>query len=149
VSTFDIPAKKIAGLSGSGKLVRLNDVKLFKQLKTTIMEKFMFIFHGGISPDSSPEKMQENMGKWMGWIERLSKEGRYVSGEPLLPGGKLVKGNASGVTDGPYTEGKEVVGGYFIVNAADYKDAVSLCAGYPDYDDGGSVQVRQIMKIEM
>ena len=113
------------------------------------MEKFMFIFHGGISPDSSPEQMQENMGKWFGWIEQLNKEERYVSGEPLLPGGKLVKGSASGVTDGPYTEGKEVVGGYFIVNAKDYNDAVSLCAGYPDYGVGGSIQIRQVLKIEM
>ncbi len=113
------------------------------------MEKFMLIFHGGISPDSSPEEMQANMGKWMAWVDELVKSGTYASGEALIPGGKLVKGSASGVTDGPYTEGKEVVGGYFIVNAASYDDAVALCAGYPDFDAGGSVQVRQVMKFDM
>ena len=51
------------------------------------MEKFMFIFHGGIPMDASPEQMQANMGKWMAWVEKLSKDGRYASGEPLLPGG--------------------------------------------------------------
>lgn len=117
--------------------------------KTSIMEKFMLIFHGGIDHRSSPEQMQANMGKWMAWIDKLAKDGKYVTGEPLLPGGKLIKGSAAGVTDGPYTEGKEVVGGYFIINAADYNEAVALCEGYPDYEAGGSVQVRHVMKMDM
>lgn len=113
------------------------------------MEKFMLIFHGGISPDSSPEEMQANMGKWMAWVDQLAKSGKYAGGEALLPGGKLVKGNASTVTDGPYTEGKEIVGGYFIVNANNYDDAIAVCADYPDYKYGGSIQVRQCMKFDM
>jgi hypothetical protein len=113
------------------------------------MEKFMLIFHGGISPDSSPEEMQANMGKWLAWVDKLVKEEKYAGGEALLPGGKLVKGNLSTITDGPYTEGKEVVGGYFIVNAASYDDAISLCDGYPDFSTGGSIQVRQVMKFDM
>ena len=108
----------------------------------------MFIFHGGISLNSSPEEMQANMGKWMAWIDKLAKEEHYVSGEPLLPGGKLVTGtNGKSVTDGPYTEGKEIVGGFFIVNAKDIDDALSLTKDYPDYDKGGKVQVRQVMKM--
>jgi hypothetical protein len=113
------------------------------------MEKFMFIFHGGMPSDASPEQMQANMGKWFAWIEKLSKDGRYVSGEPLLPGGKLIQGKNKSVTDGPYTEGKELVGGFFIVNAADINDAVKLCDDYPDYEIGGSIQVRQVLKIDM
>jgi len=113
------------------------------------MEKFMFIFQGGMPPTSSPEQMQENMGKWMAWIDKLSKDGRYVAGEPLLPGGKLIKGKNKAVTDGPYTEGKELVGGFFIVNAADINEAVKLCDDYPEYENGGSIQVRQVMKIDM
>ncbi|MEI9807821.1 MAG: YciI family protein [Bacteroidota bacterium] len=95
------------------------------------------------------KKCRPNMGKWMAWIEKLSKAGQYASGEPLLPGGKLITGKKKTVTDGPYTEGKELVGGYFIVNAADINEAVKLCDDYPDYDNGGSVQVRQVMKVEM
>ncbi|HEY6504885.1 MAG TPA: YciI family protein [Chitinophagaceae bacterium] len=113
------------------------------------MEKFMFIFHGGMPPDQSPEEMQANMGKWMAWIDKLSKDGKYVAGEPLLPGGKLIAGKKKTVTDGPYTEGKELVGGFFIVNAENMNEAVKLCDDYPDYDSGGSIQVRQVMKIEM
>jgi hypothetical protein len=112
------------------------------------MEKFMLIFHGGIKQDASPEELQANMGKWMSWVESLNKEGKYVSGEPLLPGGKLVSSTTS-VTDGPFTEGKEVVGGYFIINAANIDEAVEISKSYPDFEYNGTVQVRQVMQLEM
>ena len=117
--------------------------------KSTIMEKFMLIFQGGQLEGLSPEAMEAQMGKWMAWVERLNKEGRYVSGEPLLPGGKLVTGSKKTVTDGPYTEGKEVVGGYFVVNAGNMEEAVDIAKDCPDYEYGGSVQVRQVMKLDM
>ncbi len=110
----------------------------------------MLIFQGemaGTTP--SPEQMQENMGKWMAWIDKLAQAGKYVSGEPLLPGGKVIKGNPKNVTDGPFTEGKEIIGGYFIINAEDYSEAVALCDGYPDYVTGGTVIVRQVQKMDM
>ena len=112
------------------------------------MEKFMLIFHGGVKQDASPEELQANMGKWMAWVDNLNKDGKYVSGEPLLPGGKLVS-NATTATDGPYTEGKEVVGGYFIINADNMEQAVEECKNYPDFEYGGQVQVRQVMKLDM
>ncbi len=112
------------------------------------MEKFMLIFHGGQASNPSPEEMQAGMGKWMTWIDQLAKAGTYVTGEPLHRGGKLVSGNGgSSVTDGPFTEGKEVVGGYFIINAANLDEAVAISKGYPDFDKGGTVQVRQVMKM--
>ncbi|MBL7742209.1 MAG: transcription initiation protein [Chitinophagaceae bacterium] len=114
------------------------------------MEKFMFIFHGGQIPTQSPEEMQAHMGKWMAWIDKLAKTDQYVSGEPLLPGGKLVSGKGGKtVTDGPYTEGKEVVGGFFIIKAKNMDEAVAIAKDCPDYDLDGSVQVRQVMKMDM
>ena len=47
----------------------------------------MLIFHGGMGPDASPADMEASMTKWMAWVDKLNKEGKYVSGEPLLPGG--------------------------------------------------------------
>lgn len=108
----------------------------------------MLIFHGGEKP-GAPESMQNNMARWMAWIDQLNAAGKYVSGEPLLPGGKLITGPGKMVTDGPYTEGKEVVGGYFIINANDYDEAVKISLDCPDYEHGGSVQVRQVMKMDM
>ena len=111
------------------------------------MEKFMLIFHGGSSLLKSPEAMQANMGKWMAWIDKLKTTDQYVAGEPLLPGGKLISGKNKNVTDGPYTEGKEVVGGFFIIKAADINEAVEISKDCPDYEAGGSVQVRQVIKM--
>ncbi len=113
------------------------------------MEKFMLIFHGANANDLSPEVMESQMGKWMAWVEKLNQNGQYVSGEPLLPGGKLLTSSNKAGTDGPYTEGKEVVGGYFIINAANMDEAVQISQDYPDFDFGGSVQVRQVMNMDM
>jgi hypothetical protein len=111
------------------------------------MEKFMLIFQGIHNPAQSPETMQSQMGKWMNWINELRKTDTYLSGEPLLPGGKLIKGSNKTVTDGPYTEGKEIVGGYFIIKADNIEEAVKISKDCPDYELGGSVQVRQVMKM--
>jgi hypothetical protein len=113
------------------------------------MEKFMLIFHGGMDrSEASPETLQKQMGKWMAWIEKLNKEGKYLAGEPLVPGGKLVTGKKT-VTDGPYTEGKEVVGGFFLIQANNIEEAIKICEDYPSFETGGTIQVRQVAKIEM
>ncbi len=109
------------------------------------MEKFMLIFQGGMQSDGSPEAM-EHLGKWLTWVNKLTAAGKYASGEPLLPGGKIIKGNSKNVVDGPFVE---IVGGFFIVNAADYDEAVALCEDYPDYDLGGTIQIRQVLKMEV
>jgi hypothetical protein len=114
------------------------------------MEKFMLLFENtmtGVQP--SPQQMDEIMGKWFAWINKLAQAGKYDSGEALLPTGKILKGSHKNITDGPFTEGKEIIGGYFIVNAKDYDEAISLCEDYPDYVTGGRVIVRQVQKIDM
>ena len=114
------------------------------------MEKFMLIFEGiKAAEQPSARQMQENMGKWMAWIDKLAKAGKYEGGEPLLPTGKIISGSNKTVTDAAFAEGKEIIGGYFIVNAADYDEAVALCNDYPDYANGGTVIVRQLMKMDM
>ena len=53
------------------------------------------------------------------------------------------------VTDGPFAESKELVGGYFIVNAKDLDDAVALTKDYPDFIFNGKVQIRPVQKMDM
>ncbi|HNA18113.1 MAG: YciI family protein [Ferruginibacter sp.] len=114
------------------------------------MEKFMLIFEGIKSnQEPSAQEMQNIMAKWMAWIDKLAKAGRYVEGEPLLPTGKIISGKNKVVTDAVFAEGKEIIGGYFIINAADYEEAVALCNDYPDFESGGSVIVRQVQKMDM
>jgi hypothetical protein len=116
------------------------------------MEKFMLIFHGGsdVAPEmKSPEAMQKHMQKWFAWIEKLQKEGRYDSGEALLPHGKFISGPKKVVTDGPFAESKELVGGYFIVKAKDMDEAIKISQDYPDFVFNGKVQVRPVQKFDM
>ena len=49
----------------------------------------------------------------------------------------------------PFAEGKEIIGGYFIINADGYDEAVALCADYPDFENGGKVIIRQLQKMDM
>ena len=87
------------------------------------------------------------MQKWLDWVEKLRKEGKYVGGEPLHAGGKKIAGVNKVVTDGPFTEAKDIIGGFFIVNAASYEEAVKIAGDCPDYPYGGTVEVRQVMKM--
>lgn len=113
------------------------------------MEKFMFLFRGGDArkTQQSPEAMQQHMQKWMEWIAELQKKGKYVAGEPLNVEGKTVTGKKKVITDGPFVEGKEVVGGYFIVNAIDLNEAVQLSKDCPIFDYDGIVEVRPVQKL--
>jgi hypothetical protein len=113
------------------------------------MEKYMFLFVGGDASHLSNDAMQAHMQKWFAWVEKLKKENRYVSGEALLPGGRTIAGPKKTVTDGPYAEGKEVVGGFFVVYAKDYNEAVEMAKDCPDYQFEGVVEVRVVQKFDM
>ena len=107
----------------------------------------MFLFRNGMEARSNatPEEMQNNMQLWFEWVEKLKNQGLYVSGEALMPGGKTVKGEKPVITDGPFAESKELVGGFFVVKAADIDAAMKLTKDYPDFSIGGSVEVREVV----
>jgi hypothetical protein len=113
------------------------------------MEKYMFLFRGGDVSHLSPDAQQAHMQKWFAWVEKLTKANRYAGGEALLPIGKTVSGVKKTVTDGPYTEGKEITGGYFVVLAKSLDEATELAKECPDYEYDGSVEVREVMKFDM
>ncbi len=112
------------------------------------MEKYMFLFLGGDPSHLSPEKQQAHMEKWFEWVEKMKSEKRYVSGEALMPGGKTVTGAKKVVTDGPYAESKEVVGGYFVILAKDLDEATTLAKDCPDFALNGIVEVREVVKFD-
>jgi len=112
------------------------------------MTDFLFLFRGGeTGADVSPEEMQKHMQKWGAWIEKLSGAGQFKSGHPLDRGGKVVSGRGKLVTDGPFTESKEVVGGYLVVSAKSLDDAAELSKGCPIFESGGRVEVRAIQEM--
>jgi hypothetical protein len=114
------------------------------------MEKFMYLFRGGEEGHGlSPEAMQAHMQKWMGWMKGLGEKGLLVAGEPLQREGKQVNGTKKVVTNGPFVEAKEIVGGYLIVNAKDIDHAVEISKDCPILEVDGKLEVRPIQKMEM
>lgn len=112
----------------------------------------MFLFRGGENHAhnaTDSKAAMENMQKWMDWMAGLGQKGQLVSGEPLTPQGKQVNGKNKVVTDGPFIEAKEMVGGYLIVNAKDIDEAVEISKGCPIFDEDGKVEVRLLQKMEM
>ena len=78
----------------------------------------------------------------------MREQGIIKNGEALTPGGKRISGENRTVTDGPFSESSEVIGGYYIVQAADYDGAIAIAQDYPDYDLDGTVEVREVMVFE-
>jgi len=110
------------------------------------MEKFVYLFKGGVdnSQTQSPEAMQAHMQKWGEWMQKLTKDGNMLGVDPLHPEGKRVSGTKKVVTDGPFAETKEVVGGYLVINANDLNHATEIAKGCPILEVDGQVEVRQV-----
>ena len=110
-----------------------------------MMASFMLIFRGGSSQGDSPEQMQQHMQKWVGWFEGLTRSGAYKGqGAPLERSGRLLRGSRKTVSDGPFAESKDVVGGYAIIEARDLDAAVEIARGCPAFEKEGAVEVRPV-----
>ncbi len=113
------------------------------------MEKFMFLFRGGdthIHNAKDSKETMEYIQTWTTWMQGLGEKGILAGGEPLQTTGKLVNGKNKVVTDGPFMEANEMVGGYLIVNAKDINEAVEISKGCPIFEENGKVEVRPIQK---
>ncbi len=113
------------------------------------MKEFMMLFHSENTTNDqapSPEQMQAMVAQWQEWIGGIAGQGKFVSTNALTPVGATV--DASGVvTDGPYAEVKEMVGGYLICKTDSLEDAIKLTEGCPTLGYGGKVEVREFMEI--
>ena len=109
------------------------------------MEEFMLIFrHQDGKAVASPEQIQIWMKQTMDWIGGIAAQGKFSSANQLGFQGKTLKADGI-ITDGPYAEVKEIVGGYIIVKAESLDAAVALAHGCPILAVGGHVEVRDIM----
>ncbi len=96
----------------------------------------------------SPEQLQERMGKWFSWGDKMQEQGILKGGAALLPIGKRISGPKRVISDGPFVESKELVGGYYTVTANNADEVVKIAEDYPDYDLGGTVEIREVMKFD-
>ena len=96
---------------------------------------------GAFPTDISPEEIQQILERYGAWSARLQ-----ASGQKLKDGeGRVLARKESGlsIVDGPYAETREVLGGYFLINAADYDEAVRLSEDCPHLDFG-SIEIREV-----
>lgn len=113
------------------------------------MKDFLFLFRADYSSYAkrSPEALQSITKKWMDWIGSIAAQNKLIDrGNRLENDGKVIKPNNI-VTDGPYCEIKESLGGYTLIKAETIDEAVTLAKGCPVYEIGGSVEVREISKM--
>lgn len=113
------------------------------------MPNFLYLFRGGDNHKLPPAELQKNMEKWGAWIKQFNEKGVYVGGDPLEGTGKVVKGKKKTITDGPFAEAKDLVGGYVIVKAKDLKEATEWSKGCPIFESDGSVEVRPVMEMDL
>lgn len=118
-------------------------------MTTPEKSQFLFLFRNREDqPDPTPDEMQQIFGKWMAWLKGMKAKGQYVGGDRLLDAGKMLReSKGAKVTDGPYAESKETIGGYVIVTADTLAEAAEIAKGCPGFDYGTGVEVRPIEKL--
>lgn len=91
----------------------------------------------------SPDERQDVVRRWNDWFEGLVAQGKATEGQPLEDATRLVAGpGGSRVTDGPFPESKEAVGGYVKLKVADLAEATAIARRHPGLDYGLVVEVR-------
>jgi hypothetical protein len=111
------------------------------------MSEFVFLYRGG-ERANSPAEGEKVMQKWVAWMTELGQNGHMKDrGQPLEETGKVVRGKQKVVTDGPYTESKDLVGGYTLIEAKDLAQAAELSKGCPIFETGGLVEIRPVMEM--
>jgi len=107
---------------------------------------YMLIFRGtDWYKGLSPEQMQQVADNWMTWFNRLKDGGKAIAGNPLEPEGKIVSGkNGRVVSDGPFAESKETIGGYFLLKVNTFDEAVAIAQECPGLSYGIRVEVRPV-----
>lgn len=110
------------------------------------MKEFLLLFrqsnHNHVP--TTPEEIQADIKKWQDWMGGIAAQGKLAnSGSRLAPEGKVLK--AGGViTDGPFVEIRERLGGFIIIKAESLDEATTLAHGCPIIDLGGNVEIRPL-----
>jgi hypothetical protein len=112
------------------------------------MPNYIFLLHEDPSgfQEMSAEEMQAIIKKYSAWSDKMGQSGALIRGEKLQDGtGRVLskKGDKPSITDGPYTESKEIVGGFFEIQAENYQKAVEIALQCPHLEYG-IIEVREI-----
>jgi hypothetical protein len=113
------------------------------------MPKFLLLIHDDPKEDMvmTPEQLREAIGRYRAWSQMLAEKGHLVDAAKLADeGGRVLARSGSGVRvdDGPYAEAKEILGGYYLLEAKDYAEVVELAKGCPTLQGKGRVSLRML-----
>ena len=116
------------------------------------MSRFILLLHESPTAfdGASPDEIQRVIEEYGAWRQKLADEGQLAGGEKLEDGTARQLTATDGrieVTDGPFTEAKEVIGGYFMIQAEDYDQAASISRECPHLRYGGRIEVRRIDEV--
>jgi hypothetical protein len=116
------------------------------------MKEFILLIRaeGNHHQDLSPEEKQKHIQKVVVYMEDLMKSGKLKSAQPLEHEGVIISGNNGKLKDGPFNESKEVIAGYFLIQAKDLNEAIQIAKNNPVFEDyeHTRIEVRPI-KIEV
>ena len=109
------------------------------------MQFALFLYDKEDFQSLSEAEQADIMGQYMAYSEMLEKAGAYVAGEPLDHSStSRTLRPAGGVEDGPYSETREQLGGYYVIEADSIDAAVEWARKCPSHAHGGHIEVRPI-----
>ncbi|HEY4150840.1 MAG TPA: YciI family protein [Chitinophagaceae bacterium] len=114
------------------------------------MKDFLLILRteGNVWTDLSPEQLQQHMQNGGAYIGKLMKEGKLKSANPVDKGSRVITESNGTLKDGPFNESKEVIAGYFLIQAADIDEAVGIAKANPIFKDiPTKIEVHPMMPI--
>lgn len=93
---------------------------------------------------ATPKEMQDVIKKWQDWIGGIAAQGKFVAqGQRLATEGNVLR-RGGVVTEGPFVEAREILGGFIVIKAENLEEATTLAHGCPAMDTNGSVEIRLI-----
>jgi hypothetical protein len=112
------------------------------------MPQYMLLIYGPTEGGPSPEELQAQMPRWFEYTQQLQDDGVMVAGDALHGAEAAttvrVRGGETQITDGPFAETKELLGGYYVVDVPDLDTALKYASRMPNIEYG-SVEVRPVM----
>lgn len=109
------------------------------------MAQFILLLQGGEFSEYSEEQMQRIREEYYAWSQKLATDGRNLGGHELANTGRILRKKDGQFIDGPFTETKEAVGGFFQIEAKDLDEAAAISRECPHLKFKGRVEVREIV----
>ena len=114
------------------------------------MADFLYLYRGTepVAAALSPQQMQDYLRRFQEWIVSLTNAGKISSCGPLAQGGRTLAGPRALMTDGPYAEAKDLIGGYTVISAENLDEATEIARGCPFLVVGGTVEIRPVLSLK-